>query len=156
MKKITSFLLLLFVLSSCSFFKSNDTLITEKPWVLYSKFVSTYENDVLKTDLILFKKSEKAIELNFHLDGTVHVREDNGMKFANILWNWKEDNNKYFQWHTGNKYADYHVLELTGKKLTFTKSDIYSSENEIMYFRHYDDKDWYSDEMIELMNNSRK
>jgi len=151
MKKFLLFLLPLLVVS-CSLFKSKDEKLTADKWILHSKFISTYKDGKSDSKLVYFKKSEEKLVFNFKTDGTVHITEDNGNKFATITWNWKSDAKKYIQLNRGNYYGDFLVLELTGKTFEISKSDISTMDSELMTFKHYDDTEWYDDEKVDMMN----
>ena len=151
LKNLVTLLIGLLLLQSCDFLKSEEELLTQDKWVLHSRFIYNYNDGTSTSDMIFYKKKGQVLTLKFNTDGTVRITEDNGEKYATIRWYWKNDEKKYITLDKGKYTGDFYITDLGSKKFSWSKSDIYSSDNTIEYFRHLDDSDW-DDAIVEQMN----
>ena len=141
MRKIVLLILLSGIFISCDLLKSKDQLLTEKEWVLHHKF------DTETQKMPHFKKSEKALTLNFKGDGTVYISEDNGSKHSVAKWEWMRDD--YIELTTiENGIGEYHIMELNSNELLWTKSTPFSDiKQPLEYFWHIDNNEWNDKEI---------
>jgi hypothetical protein len=157
MKKIIIVLFVLISMQSCDLLKSKDEMLTEKKWVLHSRFISTFNDGELTNDMIFYKKSDEVLALKFNADGTVRITEDNGDKYSTIRWYWKNDDKKYITLDKGKYTSDFQILDLSSDEFKWSKFDsysIYSPGTTFETFRHLDDPEW-DDEKVEQMNKLR-
>jgi len=150
MKKIIlNVFILFFILSSC---QNKDDLLTDKKWILHSKFVTVYENGETNSYMEYYKKADEVLSFKFNNDGMIRIREDGGEKFATIKWSWRSKDKKYITLDKGKYYADYYILELNRKTFQISKSGQNPYEKmELLIFKHPDNKEW-NDENVNLLN----
>ena len=153
MKKLLLLILLGVLFTSC---KNKDELITMKPWYLSHKFNIDYKKGKSISKLTYFKKSEEKLVFKFNINGTLKINEDNGKKYATVRWEWKTADKKYFNILTGIAIGTFTISELNSKELQISKQNIYSSNYEILYFKHFDDADWKTDDEVYNYNKIAK
>ena len=140
----------------CSYFKSNDELLTDKEWILYSRLTLTWQGEKRKSEWEFFKKSEEALVFKFTKSGDLIVKEDKNLKFASVKWSWKDEDKEDFILNTGRSSTEFTIHELDNNELTIFRSRKKDNDADIgdgtvfEKFKLVTDKTW-TDEDIRRM-----
>ncbi len=147
MNKIIGLLIFVSIaLNSCTLFKSKETLLTEKEWILYSRTVS---NVATLPNSTFFKKSSKPIVLRFYKGGLLEVDIENGKSHEMAEWSFTKDGKILID--CGKYDGELEINELTGT--TFKWSSYKTDKEELISeeFKHDDDKEW-DDNSVDVIN----
>ncbi len=152
MKKVLVVLVLVLFIQSC---EDKSHLLTKSPWGLYHRFAYDFDNPQNIIQNTYFKKSGKQLILQFNIDRTVNINENNGDKHTTTKWAWSSTEKESMIIHDFGDSGKYTVSQLDSKKLTLTKTYLKSGTVEILYLKHFDDNEW-EDAIVEKLNQSIK
>lgn len=148
------FIILIFLICSCSFFEDRDELLTEKEWMLYSRITNSSIDNEKKSEWQFFKKSEEALTFKFTKYGDLIVKENKGNKFATVKWNWANEDKEKFIMNTGRSSTEFNILKLNKNELaiyriTYKENSTYGG-SVAETFKLAKDETW-TDEIIESL-----
>jgi hypothetical protein len=147
MKKTLIILLIGLNLVAC---KSRDEKLTKEEWILESKHI-TYNvaTDIESDTTTFYKKSDRELVLQFHLDGNVVVTEKNNTKYGDAAWQWTDKNE--LKMSVDGIDLNYRI-SLNKKKLCISSTDLDKNTTVYMVLRQASDNDRIKDVMVDYMN----
>lgn len=121
------------LLTSCSLFKSKETLLTQDQWILTVEVISNISPDKFGTFSKSYALSDSVMVLDFMMEGIVHIKEDH--EWSTGTWEFREKD--VIEVLSHGDYKDYSIAELNNDKLMihFNESAFL---NKTLLFRHPD------------------
>lgn len=147
MKKTLIILLIGLNLVAC---KTRDEKLTKEEWILESKHI-TYNvaTDIEIDTTTFYKKSDRELVLQFHMDGSVVVTEKNNTKYGDAAWQWTDKNE--LKMSVDGIDLNYRI-SLNKKKLCISSTDLDKNTTVYMVLRQASDNDRIKDVMVDYMN----